>query len=173
MAAVLLAFTFAALGTLTYWLFRISSPRSASPSDADAIVVLAGGSGERLATALSLVEDGVASTLVLSVGNRDWPGVDDLIELCDSNDDVVCIEPRPDSTSGEAATIAAEAARQGWQRLALVTSDYHLHRATVWFERCAEADILPVAAPASRNSDTFVHELGALAHATVLDRSCP
>lgn len=169
---LLLAAGLAVGGTLTYWLFRIASPRSTSPNSADAIVVLAGGQGERLVKAERLLDQDVASTLVLSIGDSEWPGADDLLALCDSGTDVVCLVPRPDSTRGEARTIAIEAEKQGWQRLVLVTSDYHLHRSTVWFERCSTAEILPVAAPSRDSWARITHELGGLIDATVLGRGC-
>ncbi|MFI5046905.1 MAG: YdcF family protein, partial [Acidimicrobiia bacterium] len=65
---------------------------------ADAVVVLAGGDGERLDRGLQLMRDGVAPTLVLSFGpNR----------LCSGGQPfaVVCFAPSPETTRGEAEAI--------------------------------------------------------------------
>ncbi len=172
---LLLAVGLAVVLTVAYWLFRIAAPRALDPSDADAIVVLAGGDGERLATAERLLDDGLGdAVLLLSVGNRAWPAADDVVARCDDPGEatVVCVEPVPDSTKGEAATVAAEVDRRDWDRVVLVTSTYHLHRATVWFDRCVDADVLPVAADAPYGRDEVLHEFGALAHASLVDRSC-
>jgi uncharacterized SAM-binding protein YcdF (DUF218 family) len=105
-------------------------PASSTPAHADAIVVLAGGNGERLDRGLALVRDGVAPNLVVSTG----PEV-----LCGANHadvNVICFLPHPDDTRGEAEAIGRIAARHGWKHLVLVTSDYHVTRARLLVERC-------------------------------------
>ena len=97
-------------------------PSTSTPAHADAVVVLAGGDGERLDKGLELVRDGVAPNLVVSTGPD---------ELCGTQHDfeVYCFLPDPDDTRGEAEAIGRIAAREGWHHLVLVTSDYHATRA--------------------------------------------
>jgi uncharacterized SAM-binding protein YcdF (DUF218 family) len=104
-------------------------PASSTPAHADAVVVLAGGDGERLDKGLELVREGVASNLVVSTGPD---------KLCGSRQDfaVYCFLPDPDDTRGEAEAIGRIAEREGWQHLVLVTSDYHATRARILVERC-------------------------------------
>jgi uncharacterized SAM-binding protein YcdF (DUF218 family) len=104
-------------------------PPSSTPAHADAVVVLAGGDGERLDKGLELVRDGVASNLVVSTGPN---------ELCSTAHDfaVFCFLPDPNDTRGEAEAVGRIAAREGWQHLVLVTSDYHATRARLLLERC-------------------------------------
>ncbi len=64
------------------------------------------------------------------------------------------------------------AEERDWSRLALVTSDYHLHRATLLFERCFDGEIVPVAADAPLTTNSFQHELLATIHAQFVDREC-
>jgi uncharacterized SAM-binding protein YcdF (DUF218 family) len=104
-------------------------PASSTPAHADAVVVLAGGDGERLDKGLELVRDGVAPNLVVSTGPD---------ELCGARHDfaVYCFLPDPDDTRGEAEAIGRIAAREGWHHVVLVTSDYHATRARILVERC-------------------------------------
>ncbi|MEM7274964.1 MAG: YdcF family protein, partial [Actinomycetota bacterium] len=148
LAVVGMAILFVVL-TVRWFLY----PQSVEPDAVDAVVVLAGGSGERLGRALELLEDPagpVADTLVLSIGNGAWPGAGPVEVSCGDRGavDVICFEPVPDSTKGEAIAIGRLAEERGWRRIALVTSDYHLHRAMLRVERCADAEVLPVAAAA-------------------------
>jgi uncharacterized SAM-binding protein YcdF (DUF218 family) len=104
-------------------------PASSTPAHADAVVVLAGGNGERLDRGLELMRQGVSSNLVVSTGPD---------QLCGRQHDfaVYCFLPDPDDTRGEAEAIAKIAAREGWDHLVLVTSDYHATRARLLLERC-------------------------------------
>ena len=95
-------------------------PSTDEVGHADAVVVLAGGDGERLDHGLELMSDGVAPTLVASTGpNR----------LCNADPDrsyeVICFLPDPSNTRGEVEEIADLAREHGWERLVLVTSTYH------------------------------------------------
>ena len=84
----------------------------AAPEHADAVVVLGGGGSERLDEGLKLVDEGVAQVLVISDGNR--PGWEKANELCAKGDPgfaVVCFEPKPHRTQGEAEGVA-ELARE-------------------------------------------------------------
>jgi uncharacterized SAM-binding protein YcdF (DUF218 family) len=104
-------------------------PASSTPAHADAVVVLAGGDGERLDRGLELVQQGVAPNLVVSTGPD---------KLCGTPHDfaVYCFLPHPDDTRGEAEAIGRIAAREGWKHLVLVTSDYHATRAGILVGRC-------------------------------------
>jgi len=160
-------------------------PREADPTihdanvtnlQADAVVVLAGGRGERAERALELMTDGAAPVLVANVGNRDWgPGWEMLEPICRvpaTGYEVRCVTVSPDNTAGEAATIAALAEANGWDSLILVTSDYHLHRATVRFEACFDGEVLPVAAEVGLNRNVFLYEWLGTMEARHLDRGC-
>jgi uncharacterized SAM-binding protein YcdF (DUF218 family) len=143
-------------------------PASSTPAHADAVVVLAGGNGERLDRGLELVRDGVASNLVLSTGPN---------EICAAQHDfeVYCFLPDPDDTRGEAEAVARIAAREGWDHLVLVTSEYHATRARLLLERCFPG-MLDVSAAHSDKSPlpllwAIGHEWGGLAEAA-LHRDC-
>lgn len=104
---------------------------------ADAVVVLAGGRGPRLAKGVELVRRGVAPVLVVSDGwSPTWPEANRLCAGRPAPVAVVCFHPAPYSTRGEAETFARLAERRGWRSVVVVSSRYHLVRARMLFERC-------------------------------------
>jgi uncharacterized SAM-binding protein YcdF (DUF218 family) len=135
---------------------------------ADAVVVLAGGEGERLDRGLELMRDGVAPTLVLSFGP---PG------LCRGGAafDVVCFTPSPETTRGEAEAIGNLARTRGWSRLVVVTSTPHVTRARMLVDRCYDGSLAVTAAAPHAGLPGWLgqiaHEWGGLADA-VIERDC-
>lgn len=111
-------------------------PRHAA-DHADAVVVLAGGRGPRLATGLALVRRRVAPVLAISDGwSPTWPEANRLCAGRPAPVPVVCFHPEPYSTHGEAEAFSRLAARHGWRSVVVVSSRYHLVRARMLFERC-------------------------------------
>ena len=143
-------------------------PASSTPAHADAVVVLAGGSGERLDRGLELIERGVASNLVVSTGPDSLCGARHAFAA-------YCFLPDPDDTRGEAEAVGRIAEREGWDHLVLVTSDYHATRARLLVERCFPGTLDVSAARSDRDPlDLLVaigHEWGGLAEAA-LHRDC-
>jgi uncharacterized SAM-binding protein YcdF (DUF218 family) len=109
------------------------------PPKADAIVVLAG-SDRRLPAAQALLGGGLAPTLVVSA---DRSGHDERrVRLCrNPPEGVICIHAEPFSTVGEAAAVRELARRNDWKSIILVTSRYHMFRASRIFRRCIDARI--------------------------------
>ena len=163
---VVVALVVVALVTVSLKLFVW--PSSDEIGHADAVVVLAGGDGERLDHALELMDEGVAPTLVASTGPD---------RLCNAqlSYDVICFLPDPSNTRGEVEAIADIADEHGWKRLVLVTSTYHATRAELLLDRCYPGSV--VVSPATPHQSTLgwlaaiAHEWGGLAEAA-LDRSC-
>lgn len=119
-------------------------PPTGQPLDDGPVVVLGGGGGERLATALDLLGEPAAERpLVLSEGaSSEW---ERLGRSC--REDVVrCFDPQPANTFGEARTFARLAEDRGWRSATVVTSDYHATRARMYFAACVEAEVRVVAA---------------------------
>lgn len=117
----------------------VDEPEDLRAEPVDAVLVLGGGDGERIGTATGLVPrlPPPSPVLLLSV-----PYGEPLL-TCGSlgtvpEVDVRCLVPEPFTTSGEAAVAVTMAAREGWRRLVVVTSDYHVTRSRVLFTRCAE-----------------------------------
>lgn len=123
------------------------------PSNADAIVVLAGGTNDdglilpqatdRLLKGLELLNRGIAPVLVLpreadSVGNRLVTPRDDherIIALVPGARSKVVLSGLTHSTRDEAVRTAALFRSRGWNRVVVVTSPLHTRRACATFEK--------------------------------------
>jgi uncharacterized SAM-binding protein YcdF (DUF218 family) len=136
-------------------------PSTDDPRRADAVVVLDGGSGERLDEARALVERDVAPTLAISAGRELDPDEADGLCARPQQFEVVCFSPTPDSTRGEARALATLARQNGWNEVVLVTSTYHVTRARMLVERCFDGRVDVVAAsPPTRP----LHWIAAVGH---------
>lgn len=163
-----------AVAALTAMLFVW--PASRVPENADAVVVLGGGSGERLERGLELMEAGVSDTLVVSTGPTRSMRRADIACGQQRPWNVLCFSPDPVRTSGEARAIGALAQEHGWSSIAVVTSTYHLTRARTLVTQCFDGELSPVAAATSRRSPAFwwhvVQEWLGLGGALTFDRAC-
>jgi uncharacterized SAM-binding protein YcdF (DUF218 family) len=157
-----------AVGVVALNLRLFVFPASSTPAHADAVVVLAGGEGERLDRGLELISDGVASNLVVSRGPD---------RLCGTRHEfaVYCFVPDPDDTRGEAEAVGRIAAQEGWHHLVVVTSDYHATRAGILVGRCFAGTIDVTAAHSDKSPLPLLwavgHEWGGLIEAAI-HRDC-
>ncbi len=128
--------------------YLVAHPEVASAPTGDAIFVHAGGRGERARAAIDLFDAGAAPVLVFSD-----PGVRSSSAprgICESSDSVVCITPPSVDTAGEARALGEIVAERGWDEVIVVTSDYHLRRASALDRSCTDATIEGVPAPSMR-----------------------
>ena len=164
-----------ALAGLTYPLFVF--PATDEPGRADAVVVFAGGDGERQTEGVRLVRQGVAPVLVLSDGGQPEAPRARLCRERPAGLRLYCLTPDPATTRGEARRFAELADRQGWRSLVLVTSDYHLLRAGLLLGRCYDGHLRRVGT-ALRNDHIWetgrqlAGEWLAVGAALTLQRSC-
>lgn len=140
-------------------------PGNGATGRADAVVVLAGGRGERLARAQALMGRGVAPTLAVSNG------------ACGTLRPyrMICFQPEPQTTRGEAEAVRRLARANGWDRIVVVTSTYHVTRARILVQRCYPGHATFVAATPRDGvagwTRRIVHEWFGLAQALV-HRAC-
>ncbi len=105
---------------------------------ANAVVVLSGGGNLRLDPALALMRKHVAPLLVISGAGLD-PRYKKARALCSHHPGafrILCFDPKPYSTQGEAREIARLASARGWTQVDVVTSRYHVFRARMLIRRC-------------------------------------
>jgi uncharacterized SAM-binding protein YcdF (DUF218 family) len=146
-------------------------PAEGAPARVDAIVVL-GGSGDRLDLGLQLAREGRAPYLVLSMG-LPWlpPGI------CTQDvgkAKVICFQPNPDTTQGEAEGASAIAKHYGWSSLLLVSTRDQVWRAHLRFQRCYAGHIYGVGSPLSLAGwpAAIVYQWGGTIKAEIFQRSC-
>ncbi len=151
-------------------------PHEDAPKRADAVIVLAGSRGPRLEKGLELMASRVAPTLVIS--DAPAPGWPEANHLCrrGASFRVICFKPDPYSTRGEAQRVARMARRQGWERIVVVTSTFHVFRARMLFERCTgigtKVDAVGARYALQRTPRYLVSEWIKLAHAETVGRGC-
>lgn len=150
-------------------------PGTSLPARADAVVLLAGDPTTRLPVALRLARQG-PGVLAISADGRD-PVNASSRTLCGRSGDltVYCFWPHPADTRGEARAIGRLAAQHGWNRITVVTSNYHVARAALLIRRCTDAQVSMAAARPSLSIAQWcvvvAHEIGGLGLATA-KRSC-
>jgi uncharacterized SAM-binding protein YcdF (DUF218 family) len=166
-AAVFLAFC-----GLTARLFIF--PASGMPARVDAIVMMAG-PGNRYSTALNLAYQHRARVLVISTGNDHGPGGP--IGPCGPpvpGVRVICFNPSPDTTQGEAEYAARLARQYHWHSIALVTITPQDSRARLRMERCFGGHVYVMPAPIRLRLWPYelAYEWGATIKALTISRSC-
>lgn len=164
----------AATGSLAATFAPFVWPPAREPGRADAVVVLSGDYGDRLAGGLRLMADGKAPTLVL-VGKPDYAEVESLCRQPQAFE-VVCPRPVPDNTRTEARAIGTLAGKRKWRSLILVTSRPHVSRARLLFGRCFEHRIaaVPTQPPYGRRTTAknIAREWLAVGRALTIARGC-
>jgi uncharacterized SAM-binding protein YcdF (DUF218 family) len=160
LVAVLVVVAVAGAGVATVRLFV--RPHTDRPGRADAIVVLAGGNGERLDRARRVLDGDPTATLVISNGyDARWHEANRLCARPQAFR-VLCFTPTPNTTRGEAETVARLATEHGWRRVAVVTSTYHVTRAALLVRRCFHGELAMVAA--TPRASSFPSWVGRIAH---------
>ena len=90
--------------------------------------------------------------------------------------EVICVEPKPFTTRGDARATAAVAKARHWQSLTLVTSTWHVTRARMLLDRCYDGEIDAVGAKPPDSLRNWVeevtHEWGGVAYFATFERSC-
>ncbi len=109
---------------------------------ADAIVVLGGEHDGREAYGISLAQQGLAKTVVLSdpYGSSD-PTMKQACAASTAEFEVLCIPPIPSTTRGEAMFTEQLARERGWNHVIVVTWRYHLPRARYIFDQCFDGTV--------------------------------
>jgi uncharacterized SAM-binding protein YcdF (DUF218 family) len=152
---------------------RVDGP----PAHVDAVVVLSGDGNVRLDPGIRLVQRGVAPVLVIS-GARQDPKWRKAQTLCNRSHvaaaRVICFEPVPFSTRGEARAIGRLAREHGWHRVVIVTSTFHVTRAKMLVQRCYHGNLWEVGTPTPwwRLPEEWAFETGKLAVQLTAERGC-
>lgn len=145
-------------------------PAQGMPVRADAIVMLAG-PGDRLPAAVQLAREHRAPVLVVS---RGWEGYGGPCPPAIPGVKVICFDPNPGDTRGEAESAGKLAKQYGWHSVVLVTTPTQDTRARILMRRCFGGSVYVVTA--SLPWDDWPYQIaygwGALVKALVLNRAC-
>ena len=145
-------------------------PAQGMPTRADAIVMLAG-PGNRLAVAIQLAREHRAPVLVVSQG---WKGYGGPCPPAPPGVKVICFDPSPGNTRGEAEFAGKLAKRYGWHSVVLVATPTQDTRARILMRRCYGGSIYVITA--STASDEWPYQIaygwGSLVKAVALHRAC-
>jgi uncharacterized SAM-binding protein YcdF (DUF218 family) len=168
------------LALLLAWLAAcylvVAQPTVNEPVRSDAILVLGPPLVDgRLDEALRLAAAHYAGIVVISIG---WDKGRQRVAAC-ANDNpayqVICFEPDPATTRGEAEEIGRLARERGWHSVLVVTSTYHVSRARLIVQRCMPGTVRVLAGTSRLSMDDwlyqFAYQTGGFAKA-FLHRSC-
>ena len=161
----LIAFV-AATARLLIW------PDQGMPAQVSAIVML-NGPGDRLDTALDLAWRQRAPFVVIARGSRYW-GHGSICAPQMPHVTVICFDPSPATTRGEAEFLGRLAQKYHWRSVALVTTTAQDSRARLRVERCFTGPVYVVTTslPLSSWPYQIAYEWGALVKALIFQRSC-
>jgi hypothetical protein len=129
------------------------------------------GPGSRLSVALQLAREGHAKVLVISQGHLGYGGP---CPAAISGVRLICFDPNPSNTRGEAEFAAKLAKRYGWRSVILVTTREQDTRARIIMGRCFSGQVY-VATAAQPWYDwpyQIAYGWGALIKALLLERQC-
>jgi hypothetical protein len=164
-AALALILTFAAMtALLLVW------PPQGMTARVSAIVMLSG-PGVRLPVALQLADDHRAPVLVVSQG---YEGYGSPCPPPPQGVQLICFDPVPPTTRGEAEYIGRLATKYHWTSIVVVTSRPQAIRARMLVERCFTGATYSATGPLPMRSWPYQIAYGwaALAKALLMDRTC-
>lgn len=145
-------------------------PATGMPARVDAIVV-PGGNGDRIGAAVNLAKQDRARYLVISEGLYIPPG------LCGSrvgSAQVICFNPNPGTTQGEAEETPRLATQYGFQSIVVVTTPDQTWRTELRFRRCFSGKIYAVTTPLPMHMWPLMiaYQWAASIKAEVVNRGC-
>lgn len=163
-AITLLVFFLAATARIIVW------PAQGMPVHVDAIAMLAG-PGARLTVAEQLAKEHVAPILIVSRGHLGYSGP---CPAPISQTRIICFDPNPADTRGEAEYIASLARRYGWHSIVLVTAREQDTRARLLMGRCYSGSVYVATAAQPWTSWPYqiAYGWGSLLKALVAQRAC-
>jgi len=147
-----------ALIDFTAFCQRTAALTDPSAPNADAIIVLTGGSGLRIAAGIELLEAGAASQMLISGVNPDVPeaeiiklggGTPALYACC------ITLGRQAQTTIGNGEETTGWARDHNSQKLLIVTSNYHMPRSMIVLSRAMpDLDLIPFPIQSSLDSAT-------------------
>jgi uncharacterized SAM-binding protein YcdF (DUF218 family) len=147
-------------------------PDQGMPRQVSAIVML-NGTGDRLRAALELAWEHRAPFVVISRGSPSYGHGSDCAPAI-PHEKIICFDPDPSTTKGEAEVIGRLASKYRWRSVVLVTSTPQDSRARLRVGRCFHGPVFVVTVPPPLSSWPYqlAYEWAATAKAVVFQRAC-
>ena len=180
---VLLMILFAVLDTVA--IFSVATdklfihPHYDAVRRSDAVVVVAGGP-LRLKKGIELMQEKIAPLLIVSNPRGAWAYKEEARHLCDGHGikrpfEVICFDPAPESTQGEARFVKRIAAKRHLRSIIVVTSYFHVTRARLEMRRCYKGHLAVIGTPVYNKPQEWFWvaiEWPKLIYAETLNRGC-
>ncbi|MGU3432750.1 YdcF family protein [Actinomycetes bacterium M1A6_2h] len=152
------------------------NPKEDDLSKADAIIVLGGPEEGREEYAQGLASAGLAPVLVYS--NPYGPKARGMLQKCAAQETsytVICFDPEPATTMGEARFVARMAVKNDWKKIIVITYRPHISRARYIFGKCFDGTVLMAKNDAPLKPlqwvEAYIYQTGAFAKA-LTERGC-
>lgn len=163
---------FVGVSVIILW-FAVLNPKQSVSQGAEAIVVFAGGKGERFDLALELVKKYEIKRMFLSIGAVHWKDQNRLLEYCSKKHIelvTTCVTTNidTDNTLGEAKLFAEEANKLGINHLVAVSGKSHVFRANLRLSQNFDGVVDRIGAPENLTIKAVVHEWLGIIHATLV-----
>jgi len=132
-------------------------PGDQEPRPADVVYVIGPVTEDRMTLAEQLIDEGVADALMISTAlenaappedtgwekpdKPEWawsgsPSIDTSARCAEQSATLVCMQPEPFTTQGEAQDLATAMHENGWETAIVVTVTTHVARTRLLFDRC-------------------------------------
>ena len=111
---------------------------------------------------------------MVSTGVGDWVGAQARRDLCNAglgDVEVICFEPVPDDTAGEAAIFTDVLEQHELDSAIVVTSNYHASRAALRVRQCFSGRVGVQPADSDRTISNITHEFFGILELSIWDRS--
>lgn len=157
-------------GAVTARLFVI--PARGMPARVDAIVML-NGDGDRFDAALTLAKQHRAPFIVISRGAPQWGRGSDCAPKI-PGEKIICFDPKPSTTRGEAEVVGRLARQYRWRSVVLITNTPQDSRARLRVRRCYPGAVYVMTVPPPWWSWPYQigYEWAATVKAELFQRSC-
>ncbi|MGV9713246.1 YdcF family protein [Gordonia sp. NPDC003424] len=166
-----------ALGAVGYQLFTREHQDALRP--ADAIVVLGGEHDGREDYGLRLAQEGYANAVLISNPYQPYKPIDARImdRVCNagtSTIEVICFNPVPSTTQGEAIFTQRMAKQRGWHSVIVISWRYHMVRTRYIFGQCFDGDVVMRSVPRDYSRSVvrwawqYAYQYGGLVKAAVI-----
>ncbi|CAN5390507.1 hypothetical protein BH09ACT6_BH09ACT6_17090 [soil metagenome] len=130
---------------LAFAVATFAFPKTDLPQKTDVVLVLGPATGDRIALAESMMDEGLSKNLMVSVGASKY--ANDPSHVCSKKVSytVYCAVPSPFTTQGEAEWLQRMTREHGWTSATVITFRPHVNRARTIIGRCFSGDLDMVA----------------------------